>query len=148
MQDFHSALLHQAFEGMLCHHCFLTCEVFLEVYKHIPREFVNEDCHILIMLLGKLALELGDEARGVGFQLVHQNNLPGPCGYLLIIFVVTLVRLQATYALLVYKGAHHSNEALPAHVTIPNHRSDFLAQGRTLSTGRRVMVLLYLSNRN
>ena len=58
------------------------------------------------------------------------------------------VRIQAPYALLVYKRAHHSSEALSARVTIPNHRSDFLAQRRTLSTWYRVMVLLYLSNRS
>ena len=41
----------------------------------------------------------------------------------------------------VQERAHKSNEALPARVTVPNHRSDFLEQRRTLSTGHRVMVL-------
>ena len=45
------------------------------------------------------------------------------------------LRIQAPYAVIVYKRPHKSNEALPARVTVPNHRSDFLEQRRTLSTG-------------
>ena len=51
------------------------------------------------------------------------------------------VRIQALYAILVCKRPHKSNEALPARITIPNHRSDFLAQMRTLSTRCWVLVL-------
>ena len=51
------------------------------------------------------------------------------------------VRIQALCAVLVYKRPHKSNEALPARITIPNQRSDFLTQWRTLSTGHWVLVL-------
>ena len=42
------------------------------------------------------------------------------------------------YNITVQERDHKSNEALPARITIPNPRSDFLEQRRTLSTGHRV----------
>ena len=75
---------------------------------------------LLFIVPGELLALFGTSRPSPGLNAIMQKRWRPPTG----------VRKQVPYDLLVYKRPHKSNEALPARVTVPNHRSDFLAQRR------------------
>ena len=128
-----------------------SCVFFLYVMKpYIRPPYLPQELHLVSSLFPcQVSNESIGDSKIIGKR---PQGVPDPrfVGYRIyrgefairIIDMCMMIACENTaLLLLVYRRPHKSNEALPVRVPIPNHRSDFLAQRRTLSTGHWVLVL-------